>query len=300
LFGETPQQAPEVVVPATPAPTPTADEDLIILETPEPAEPSAAENGLSFNNPDDASVAPNESLDLDLSLSPDDASPTIQMPDAAQQVTQPAAQPEEFQEEPEEESFNPYTGLRLDQPKWNQPEQKQAEAAPIDEFQPVEDEQSLPPLPPQAANGSSGSQPQKTTAPVLLPPAQTERTADGDQLPSLPILITDAEPALMGYCPVTLRDARQLQKGQREFASDYEGRSYVFVSEEAKQKFHRSPEKYAPAAGGADVILFAQSGSTIQGSLNHSVWYQGRLYLFSSSETLESFATRPASHAVSR
>jgi len=103
---------------------------------------------------------------------------------------------------------------------------------------------------------------------------------------------------LKGFCPVVLRDDRDLVDSSPEFTVSYNGRDYALSSSEAKARFLDDPAKYAPAAMGCDVIHLALTGERQEGSLEHAVWYKGRLYLFSGVETMETFVAAPSSHAT--
>lgn len=105
-------------------------------------------------------------------------------------------------------------------------------------------------------------------------------------------------PGLKGFCPVVLRDNRDLQDAQEEFSALFNGKIYSFSSEAALEKFLDDPVRYAPAARGNDVIHQALTGEELEGSLEFAVWYQGRLYLFASVETLETFTAAPSSHST--
>ena len=56
--------------------------------------------------------------------------------------------------------------------------------------------------------------------------------------------------ALEGYCPVAYFAVNKPVRGKPEFASDYKGITYHFVSAEARDEFDANPEKYVPAYGG--------------------------------------------------
>jgi YHS domain-containing protein len=103
---------------------------------------------------------------------------------------------------------------------------------------------------------------------------------------------------LKGFCPVTLRDERDLKDGRLAFAASYHGENYYLASAEAQAAFERNPAKYAPAAHGYDLALAAITGELREGSLDHAVWYRDRLYLFTSSESLKTFAAAPSAMAV--
>lgn len=92
-----------------------------------------------------------------------------------------------------------------------------------------------------------------------------------------------------GFCPVTLRDERELVDASPQFMATYEGQTYAFASHEAQRRFERDPKKYSPMSGGYDVTLLSNHGREVPGSLDYAIWYKDRLHLFSTRETLETF-----------
>ncbi|MBI1310493.1 hypothetical protein GC176_04230 [bacterium] len=98
---------------------------------------------------------------------------------------------------------------------------------------------------------------------------------------------------LKGFCPVALRDKRDLIDSVPQFKAEFEGRTYNFSSAEALKKFQAAPELYAPAKAGIDVVA-AQDEFEIEGTLDHAVWYRNRLFLFSSQQTLDQFSIAPS------
>lgn len=100
-----------------------------------------------------------------------------------------------------------------------------------------------------------------------------------------------------GFCPVALRDQRDLVDTVPEFSSLHGLKTYYFSSAEAKEAFDASPEKYVPANDGLDIVAMAESNQQIEGSLDHAVWFRGRLYLFANSETKGKFRMSPADFA---
>ena len=103
---------------------------------------------------------------------------------------------------------------------------------------------------------------------------------------------------LKGFCPVRLRDHRDLADGHPEFRVQHQGRVYALSSAEALKTFLSDPEKYIPAANGYDVVVHQQSGDTVEGILDHSAWFKGKLYLFTSAENKDAFVANPATYAV--
>ncbi len=102
---------------------------------------------------------------------------------------------------------------------------------------------------------------------------------------------------MKGFCPVALRDDRDLQNALPEHASLFKGRTYYFSSADAKATFDEQPEQYAPMACGNDVVLL-KTKDTKEGSLDFAVWYKDRLYLFTSQKTLEQFIATPSEFVI--
>jgi YHS domain-containing protein len=106
-----------------------------------------------------------------------------------------------------------------------------------------------------------------------------------------------AQKGLKGFCPVVLREQRELVDAVPVYSSVYESKRYYFSSAEAQARFDASPQKYAPVAGGIDVVVKATSDQTIEGTLDFAAWYKDRLYLFTSPESLEAFSLNPLPYA---
>jgi len=102
---------------------------------------------------------------------------------------------------------------------------------------------------------------------------------------------------LKGFCPVALRDERSLTDARPEFTTVYKDRRYYFSSATAQALFESTPDRYAPAASGYDVVHLSLTGEQARGSLDYAVWFRGRLYLFLSTETMETFVAAPSIHA---
>lgn len=58
------------------------------------------------------------------------------------------------------------------------------------------------------------------------------------------------EPELGGYCVVCYFNAGKAVKGAKEFSAEYEGRSYYFVSEGARDAFKEAPGRFLPQYDG--------------------------------------------------
>lgn len=176
------------------------------------------------------------------------------------------------------------------------PEVKTASAAPLTA-------PSLPTLDISSPNDLPKLTATKTTPAELKPiqsaPPATESPRSNDQQSKMELIASRKNlKGLKGFCPVVLRDERDLIDSSFEFMVSYNGHDYALSSAEARSKFLSDPAKYAPAEGGCDVIHLALTGEHQEGSLEHAVWYKGRLYLFNGIETMETFVAAPSSHAT--
>jgi YHS domain-containing protein len=103
---------------------------------------------------------------------------------------------------------------------------------------------------------------------------------------------------LKGFCPVVLRDQRELVDAKTAYCSIYRGKIYCFSSPDAQARFDAAPFKYAPVAGGMDVVVKANSDQAVEGMLDFALWYKDRLYLFCSPESIQAFSLNPAAYAA--
>jgi YHS domain-containing protein len=103
-----------------------------------------------------------------------------------------------------------------------------------------------------------------------------------------------------GFCPVVLRDMRELADAKLEHSAVYQGSQYWFSSAEARQAFLANPGAYVPASNGIDVVLFQKTGRQEIGSLDYAVWYRSKLFLFTSDATKAVFVSSPRTHALDK
>jgi YHS domain-containing protein len=100
-----------------------------------------------------------------------------------------------------------------------------------------------------------------------------------------------------GFCPVAIKDHRELIDARPEYSAVFNGRRYFFSSAASQALFEANPENYAPAALGNDVVHLMLTGESRSGSLEHAVWFRSRLYMFATAETMETFVASPSIHA---
>jgi|GEM_PF-2159563 len=200
-----------------------------------------------------------ESLDLD-AFPADNApgTPAANAPAAPMPETPKAQQPEA----PSVSDESPFSGLKLDTP--------------------------AEPEAPKSAPAPRTPEP-RVTVEVDEKEKQREKLR---QLASAPESV-----GFKGFCPVLLKDHRELKRVRPEFSSEYHSQRYEFSSAEAKARFDKDPERYVPAGDGFDTVLLVDEDQRQPGSLDHAAWFQGRLYLFASAENLTQFMTDPADYA---
>ncbi len=111
------------------------------------------------------------------------------------------------------------------------------------------------------------------------------------------IMSRTGQAGFKGFCPVVLRNKRELRDGRKEFQSTFGLMTYNFSSPEAKSAFDANPARYAPAGGGSDVVLLVNTNEEVAGILDFSLWYNDRLYMFRSQETQAIFSQDPQKYS---
>jgi YHS domain-containing protein len=208
--------------------------------------------------------------------------------------TSESAEPAAVVKSEEAEDSNPFNGLKLD-----------AEEAAATVQQTAADSIPLPPLPELPAPAALATPDNAAPAgrlPEIIPaekPVVKSSAPSGAHSEKLQKIAERTElNGLKGFCPVALRDSRELKDARPSFQAEFNGDYYNFSSAEALAKFKAAPEKYAPAAGGQDVVLAANEGTSSEGSLDRAVWYRNKLYLFSSKDSHEEFVASPSEFVV--
>jgi len=123
----------------------------------------------------------------------------------------------------------------------------------------------------------------------LKPP---ERAASG-----LPPEATAGACELEGYCPVSLLEKEQWVPGDPQWAVHYQGKMYLLAGPSQRQRFLANPHRYVPVGGGVDPVLAVEENRHMPGRTDYCVVYDGRLYLFSSAESLARFHQNPKKYA---
>lgn len=180
-------------------------------------------------------------------------------------------------------SENPFSGLSLD-----------------DEFGPAEKSTAQKPKTENGIEIQPGPTVSAKSNEIPVPPEAQIAETPNEEVDSKMKLIAERGElrGLKGFCPVALRDDRDLKNALPEHHSTFKGRTYYFGTADAKDLFDENPQHYAPISGGQDVVLLNEK-VTKEGSLDHAVWFKDRLYLFTSQKTLEQFVATPKEFAIS-
>ncbi len=147
---------------------------------------------------------------------------------------------------------------------------------------------------------STPAAPQASAPKVFVarhPATQLPRTVDEPAAEMHKVGERIGQHGMKGFCPVALREQRQLVDAVPVYSAIYQSKRYYFSSAEAQTRFEQAPQKYAPVAGGTDVVVQANSEQTVNGTLDFAVWYKDRLFLFSSPESAEAFSLNPHPYA---
>lgn len=100
------------------------------------------------------------------------------------------------------------------------------------------------------------------------------------------------------YCPVTMAETMKWAKGNPQFGAVHRGRTYLFVSQEAQQKFLADPDRFSPVLSGCDPVVFVEQGKLVDGSRNCGLAYRGQMFFFVNKANADRFWKSPDSYTV--
>lgn len=163
-------------------------------------------------------------------------------------------------------------------------------------------------MPPAATNpyampGAAATAAAMTPPDAMAPPMNNYGAAPPAQPPASPAMPPAAPPqpapvGMDGYCPVTLCELHQWTPGNPAWGVQYRGRTYLFASEEAKQKFWQNPDRFAPIASGMDPVLAIDHHQDVPGQRACGVFFEDRVYLFANEQSLAVFKQNPDRYAT--
>jgi YHS domain-containing protein/thioredoxin-related protein len=145
-------------------------------------------------------------------------------------------------------------------------------------------------------NNNNSNVSNNNNSPLVRNPSPVGQLSVGN-VDSTGHLTVEVPLAIEGYCPVILCKKEQWISGNPAYYAMYRGQVYRFSSQEAMEEFLKTPLRFAPVAMGEDVVMMIDRNKKICGSRKYGVWYGGRVYLFSSKESLNSFVTKPEHYA---
>ena len=124
---------------------------------------------------------------------------------------------------------------------------------------------------------------QPAVAAALTPDTATAGEAEVAQTQEHPPLAID------GFCVVSILEEKKWVEGDKNFGAIHLGKLYLFSNPAAQSKFLDDPARYTPALGGLDVVQFIDQRIQNEGMREFGLDHQGKLYFFSSEETLKAF-----------
>ncbi len=105
------------------------------------------------------------------------------------------------------------------------------------------------------------------------------------------------EPAMGGYCPVTLKTKGVWVRGRYDDRAEIGGLDFFTAGPTEREAFLADPALYIPALGGDCAVSFVDYGEKVRGSTFHAADFRGRLYLFADAERKEAFRAQPERYA---
>jgi thioredoxin-related protein/YHS domain-containing protein len=103
-----------------------------------------------------------------------------------------------------------------------------------------------------------------------------------------------------GYSPVSLYVSRSWQKGKRKFSMDYQGVTFLMVSEIELRQFQREPGRYAPRLLSCDPVVLWESDRCIPGDTRFGAYFDDELFFFVSAKSRNKFKQRPLRYTRAR
>jgi YHS domain-containing protein/thiol-disulfide isomerase/thioredoxin len=102
---------------------------------------------------------------------------------------------------------------------------------------------------------------------------------------------------LDGFSPVALVKESEWVKGKKDFTAEHEGVTYHFASAAEREQFIQSPATFAPKHLGCDPLVLFERGEAVRGAIQYGAFYEGQVFLMSSSENQERFLKNPTIYA---
>lgn len=127
--------------------------------------------------------------------------------------------------------------------------------------------------------------PEKNDEGILPSPSE-----DAPATPPVTNVVTPIS-RLANLCIVSLAHGQQVRPNPQISAS-YRGRVYYLSSDDAKQEFLETPERFAVAFGGCDPVQFVRTQQAVEGRFLAE--HDGRFFMFTSQANYDAFKANPS------
>jgi YHS domain-containing protein len=143
-----------------------------------------------------------------------------------------------------------------------------------------------------AETAATGNEP-----PTGLATGGSTRSDDGAQGADGQDMFLSSQPAMGGYCPVTIRRKGIWIRGRYDYRIEASKLMFLTAGPEERDAFTADPAVFIPALGGDCVVSLVDRGERVRGSVYHASQYQKRLFLFADAESKARFDAGPAPYA---
>jgi YHS domain-containing protein len=110
--------------------------------------------------------------------------------------------------------------------------------------------------------------------------------------------VLETDPALGGYCPVTIRTKGVWVRGRVEDRVAVDDQLlFLTAGPEEHDEFLNDPIKYIPVLAGDCAVSLVDQDRRVKGSIYHAAEHAGRLYLFADAAHKSAFKADPAKYA---
>ena len=102
--------------------------------------------------------------------------------------------------------------------------------------------------------------------------------------------------AMGGYSPVSIHEQGTWVMGDPRYRAEFEGLTYLMVSEAEQQQFAGNPKTYVPVSSGRCVVTEVNDNRSVPGSIYHAAQYEDQLFLFAGAEQKKRFGENPGNY----
>ena len=91
--------------------------------------------------------------------------------------------------------------------------------------------------------------------------------------------------------------AEKWVRGDRRYGAIHRGKTYLFSGPQEQQQFLAEPDRFSPALSGNDPVQAIDQGAFVPGQRAHGLFFDKRVYLFSSESSIAAFYRDPGRYA---